>query len=115
MDLEVEWSLEATEDLESIAEYIARDSEFYARAVLAEILAVSRRIREFPLIGRIVPEIGNDRIRERLLYSYRLGVSPKLTCHAASFPGNGTTFFDIATETRYVLDNSSQACSNRLL
>lgn len=72
MDLEVEWSPEATEDLESIAEYIARDSEFYARAVVAEILAVSRSIREFPLIGRIVPEIGNDRIRERLLYSYRL-------------------------------------------
>lgn len=72
MDLEVEWSPEATEDLESIADYIARDSEFYARAVVAEILAVSRSIREFPLIGRIVPEIGNDRIRERLLYSYRL-------------------------------------------
>ncbi len=72
MDLEVEWSPEATEDLESIAKYIARDSEFYARAVVAEILAVSRSIREFSLIGRIVPEIGNDRIRERLVYSYRL-------------------------------------------
>ena len=72
MDFEVEWSPEATEDLESIAEYIGRDSEFYARAIVAEILAVSRNIREFPLIGRIVPEIGNDRIRERLVYSYRL-------------------------------------------
>lgn len=30
MDLEVKWSPEAKEDLESIAEYIARDSEFYA-------------------------------------------------------------------------------------
>ena len=72
MDLKVEWSPEATEDLESIAEYIARDSEIYARAVVAEILTVSRSIRKFPLIGRIVPEIGNDRIRERLVYSYRL-------------------------------------------
>ncbi len=72
MDLEIKWSPEATEDLESIAEYIARDSEFYARAVVAEILAVSRSIREFPLIGRVVPEIGDDRIRERFIYSYRL-------------------------------------------
>ncbi len=72
MDLEIEWSPEATEDLESIAEYIARDSEFYARAIVTEVLAVSRSIREFPLIGRIVPEIGNDHIRERLVYSYRL-------------------------------------------
>ena len=72
MDLEVKWSPEATEDLESIAEYIARDSEFYARAVVTEILSVSRNIGEFPLIGRIVPEIGDERLRERFIYSYRL-------------------------------------------
>ncbi len=72
MDLEVKWSPEAIEDLESIAEYIARDSEYYARAVITEILAISRNIREFPLIGRIVPEIGKEHIRERLIYSYRL-------------------------------------------
>lgn len=72
MDLEVKWSPEATEDLESVAEYIARDSEFYARAVVFEILAVSRGIKEFPRIGRVVPEIGDDAIRERFIYSYRL-------------------------------------------
>jgi len=72
MDLDVKWSPEAIEDLESIAEYIARDSEYYARAVVTEILAVSRNIREFPSIGRIVPEIGKVHIRERLIYSYRL-------------------------------------------
>jgi len=72
VDLEVKWSPEAAEDLELIAEYIARDSEFYARAVVTEVLSVSRTIREFPLIGRIVPEIGDEHIRERFIYSYRL-------------------------------------------
>lgn len=72
MDCEVEWSPEAEEDLNSIAEYIARDSEYYARAVVTEILSVSRKVREFPMAGRIVPEIGNDRVRERFIYSYRL-------------------------------------------
>ena len=72
MNLEVKWSPEATEDLESIAEYITRDSEFYARAVVTKILSVSRTIGEFPLIGRIVPEIGDERMRERFVYSYRL-------------------------------------------
>lgn len=72
MDLEVKWSPEAIEDLESIAEYIARDSAFYARAVVTEILAVSRKIREFPLIGRVVSEIRDERIRERFVYSYRM-------------------------------------------
>ena len=72
MDLEVKWSPEAIEDLESIAEYIARDSEYYARAVITEILSVSRNICDFPLIGRVVPEIGDEVIRERFIYSYRL-------------------------------------------
>ena len=72
MNLDVKWSPEATEDLESIAEYITRDSEFYARAVVTKILSVSRTIGEFPWIGRIVPEIGDERIRERFIYSYRL-------------------------------------------
>ena len=71
-EVEVVWSHEATEDLESIAEYISRDSVFYARAVVTKILAVSRKIPDFPLIGRIVPEIGDKNIRERLIYSYRL-------------------------------------------
>ena len=69
MDLEVTWSPESTEDLELIAEYIARDSDFYARAVVTEILSASRNIREFPLIGRVVPEIGDENIRERFIYS----------------------------------------------
>lgn len=72
MDLEVRWSFEAIEDLDAIAEYIARDSEFYARAVVAEMLSVSRYIGEYPLIGRTVPEIANENIRERFVYSYRL-------------------------------------------
>jgi len=72
MDLEVKWSPEAIEDIESIAEFIARDSEYYARAVVTEILSVSRNVHEFPLIGRVVPEIGDERIRERFIYSYRL-------------------------------------------
>ena len=58
--------------MESIAEYIARGSEFYARAVVSKILEISRNIQDFPLIGRVVPEIGNERIRERFVYSYRL-------------------------------------------
>jgi addiction module RelE/StbE family toxin len=66
------WSPEAVEDLESIAEYIERDSSFYAMSVVSKILEVSRNIKEFPLIGRAVPELGDENIRERFIYSYRL-------------------------------------------
>jgi plasmid stabilization system protein ParE len=51
---------------------IERDSSFYAKSVVLKILEVSRNIKEFPLIGRAVPELGDENIRERFIYSYRL-------------------------------------------
>lgn len=72
MDYTLNWSPEATEDLESIAEYIARDSEFYARAVISKIISTACDIPTHPLLGRVVPEIGDHNIRERFVYSYRL-------------------------------------------
>jgi addiction module RelE/StbE family toxin len=72
MDYKIVWSPEAVEDLESIASYIARDSSFYAGAVVEKILNTANDIGEFPFTGRIVPEIGQKNIRERLVYSYRV-------------------------------------------
>lgn len=66
------WSPEAVEDLSSIAEYISKDSHFYAQSVVGKILTVAREIPESPQIGRMVPEVGSSSIRERFVYSYRL-------------------------------------------
>ncbi|HFD81316.1 MAG TPA: type II toxin-antitoxin system RelE/ParE family toxin [Gammaproteobacteria bacterium] len=51
--------------MESIAEYIERGSSCYAQSVVSQVLETSRKIKEFPLIGRMVPEIGDEGIRER--------------------------------------------------
>jgi len=72
MDRRVVWSPEAVEDVESIAEYIARDSEHYARAVVRDLMGEARGLAGFPLRGRVVPELGDQEIRERFVYSYRL-------------------------------------------
>ena len=72
MALRIVWSPEALEDVESIAAYISRDSEFYARAVVSKILQIARGFGEFPRAGRIVPELEDEAIRERFVYSYRL-------------------------------------------
>ena len=72
MDLKVVWSPEAIEDLESIVEYIGRDSEFYARAAATKIVEVARSIESFPWSGRVVPELDDEKIRERFIYSYRV-------------------------------------------
>jgi len=66
------WSPEAIEDIEAIASYIERDSLWYARAVVAKIVETAEAILNHPELGRIVPEIDDRSIRERLVYSYRI-------------------------------------------
>ncbi len=72
MARKVVWSYEATTDLETLAEYIAKDSDFYAAAFVQEILDVSRSLDEFLERGRIVPEYGNPDVRELFVREYRL-------------------------------------------
>ena len=68
----VEWTGPAKQDLKSVYDYISRDSKFYAQKVSFEIVDKSEKLNIFPEIGRIVPEIGDPKIRELLIYSYRL-------------------------------------------
>ncbi len=72
MDTRVSWSLEALDDVDSIAAYIAKDSPFYASAVVQKILDIAQSVGRFPNLGPIVPEIGEPEFRERFVYSYRL-------------------------------------------
>ena len=68
----VAWSPEALEDLEAIAEFIGRDSRFYAQAVVSKVLAIGASVASFPEAGRVVPELDDRLIRERFVYSYRV-------------------------------------------
>lgn len=72
MALQVAWSPAAVDDLEGIATYLARDSVAYARAVASKVLATAKSVGQVPEIGRLVPEVGVESIRERFVYSYRL-------------------------------------------
>ena len=66
------WSPEAIEDVEAIAAYIERDSSWYAKAVVSKLVETAESIPEYPQIGRVVPELGDSNIRERLVHRYRL-------------------------------------------
>lgn len=72
MDYRIEWSPNALEDVENIAEFIGRDSPRYAAVVVDKILETARRVERFPKSGRMTPEFGVETIRERSVYSYRL-------------------------------------------
>ena len=66
------WSVPARNDLKKIHDYIANDSKYYAQNVIQEIVAKTETLTDFPEIGRVVPEISDQNIRELLVYSYRL-------------------------------------------
>jgi len=72
MAYHVIWSPRAVDDVESIAAFIAQDSEVFAASVVRNILSKTRRLSDFPYSGRVVPEFGNDSIREVFSYSYRV-------------------------------------------
>ena len=70
MDYQIR-SPEAVEDIEEISAYIHKDSPLYAQKVVEELTAASRRLRQFPLRGRQVPELTSTH-RECFVYSYRM-------------------------------------------
>ena len=49
----VVWSPEALEDVEAIAAYIGRDSNFYAAAVVEKMLVTAAGLSDFPNVGRV--------------------------------------------------------------
>ena len=68
----VEWSAPARDDLRAIYEYIALDSPFYARTTVRNIVERAAKVSDTPEIGRIVPELGEEKIREVFIFSYRI-------------------------------------------
>lgn len=68
----VKWTLPAKTDLKRIHDYIAEDSKFYARRVVDDIVENTEKLNTLPEIGRVVPELDDENIREILIYSYRL-------------------------------------------
>lgn len=66
------WSDPAKSDLRHIFEYIAHDSTHYAKKVVQELVDKTDILSELPRIGRTVPEIGDENVRELPLYSYRI-------------------------------------------
>lgn len=68
----VVWTKPAKTDLRAIHDFIARDSRYYAKKVVQDIYERMEGLSKFPEIGRIVPELNDDCVRELSLYSYRI-------------------------------------------
>ena len=69
---EVLWSTLALEDLNSVFEYIARDSQFYANRLIDEVIEKVNSIPDLPFRGRITPEYREETLREVFVKQYRI-------------------------------------------
>jgi len=72
MDYVIVWSEVALDDIDALAEYIARDSVFYAQQMVAKVMASADTLITQPTRGRVVPELNDTSIRELFVYSYRV-------------------------------------------
>lgn len=68
----VKWTPQALDDIEAIANFIARDSDYYARMCTIKIFEAVDRLELFPGSGRIVPELNRREIREVIWSNYRI-------------------------------------------
>jgi toxin ParE1/3/4 len=66
------WAPSALQDVDSIAEYIARDSVDRAALFVVRLIEITARLQNFPLSGRVISEIGDESCREIIYGAYRI-------------------------------------------
>jgi len=65
-------SSEAQNDFQEVKRYIARDSLMAAERFAGLLTSKIKMLGRHPEMGRVVPEIGNVRIREMIIKNYRV-------------------------------------------
>ena len=66
------WTEQAADDLAAIRAFVARDSAAYAHVVAERLHSAVGYLREFPDLGRIVPERAQPELRELIRQRYRI-------------------------------------------
>jgi toxin ParE1/3/4 len=84
---EIKFTKRSLDEIESIADYISRDSERFAKITVQKILERTKLLEANPFIGRIVPEVNREEYREifygnfRIIYHYEKDVVHILSIH----------------------------------
>jgi toxin ParE1/3/4 len=70
--VEVIWTTRATEEIAHIAEYLEQYSAHYASIIVKKLYNKVGVLRQFPKIGRMIPELQEERYRELIEGNYRI-------------------------------------------
>ena len=68
----INWTLQSKDDLKSISDYISKDSKRYAKLQVEKIKNRTKNLKTQIRLGRIVPEINQENIRELIEGRYRI-------------------------------------------
>lgn len=68
----IEFTPKSIEDINNTAEYIALQSPHFAQKFVKSIFKEVEILKTFPNIGRVVPEIDDQEIREIFYQKYRI-------------------------------------------
>jgi plasmid stabilization system protein ParE len=66
------WTDRSSADLEAIAAYIAQDNPYAADRLILKIVNRMKQLSSFPRRGRVVPEYGQEELRETIVGNYRV-------------------------------------------
>ena len=69
---QIRWTEKASANLQSIFEYIAKDSRLYAARYVKSLIRATGRLENMPFCGRVVPELDNPDLREVIYGNYRI-------------------------------------------
>jgi addiction module RelE/StbE family toxin len=70
--VKITWTEQSLNDVENIAQFIAMDSEKFAKIQVSRFFNSSLILETFPFSGRIVPELNRTDIRELIQGNYRI-------------------------------------------
>jgi addiction module RelE/StbE family toxin len=70
--VQINWTIQAKDDLKAIAEYISKDSKQYAKLQVIRLKNRTSILKTQIRAGKIVTEISRENIRELIEGSYRI-------------------------------------------
>ena len=72
MAFKIVWTLQARDDLGDIVRFIATDNPTTAEILGYSLISRVDSLEQFPLLGRMVPEVGDQTVREIVFRPYRI-------------------------------------------
>jgi toxin ParE1/3/4 len=70
--VKIVWTEFAIEDLQSIHDYISKDSKVYANRFIEKLMLRVEQLASQPKSGKMVPEINQETVRELIEGNYRI-------------------------------------------